>query len=169
MLNGLRDLSLFLPEGTNMIEIGCYSGESTRVWLGSGKIKNIYCIDPWTGVINNNTHYNLDVMQKVEAKFNELLTDSRVTKLKGFSSVHLPTFIKSTTRISAIYIDGDHSYEAVKKDIEMALKVLEPNGIICGHDINHAGAGKAIKETLGFVDVQFADSSWLKFVNRLGG
>ena len=165
--NGMRDLAKFFPANSNMIEIGCYSGESTRIWLSTNKIKNIYCVDPWGRVINKNDHYKPTVMIEVESKFDELLTDSRITKLSGFSNEHLPQFLNANTHINVIYIDGDHSYNGVKYDIELALQIVEDNGIICGHDINHAQAGKAIIDAFGFVDVQFADGSWLKFKSRI--
>jgi hypothetical protein len=55
----------------------------------------------------------------------------------------LPTFLgtsddffKSNTRkFGLIYIDGDHSYEQVRKDFLNSLNNLEPGGIIVMHDI----------------------------------
>ena len=32
------------------------------------------------------------------------------------------------------YIDADHRYEAVKRDIEMWLPKVKHGGVICGHD-----------------------------------
>jgi predicted O-methyltransferase YrrM len=34
-----------------------------------------------------------------------------------------------------IYIDGDHSYKQIKKDIILAKKKIKKNGIICGDDL----------------------------------
>jgi hypothetical protein len=36
--------------------------------------------------------------------------------------------------IDAIYIDGDHSYEGVKKDLESAYSKIKRFGWIMGHD-----------------------------------
>ena len=38
-----------------------------------------------------------------------------------------------------IYIDGDHSYEAVKKDLYEYFDLVEEGGIIAGHDIDQQG------------------------------
>ena len=35
-----------------------------------------------------------------------------------------------------MYIDADHSYEAVKKDLELCKIKTKPGGIIAGHDYN---------------------------------
>ncbi len=39
-----------------------------------------------------------------------------------------------------VFIDGDHSYEAAKRDIEMWLPKVKPGGILCGHDCEGAVA-----------------------------
>lgn len=51
-----------------------------------------------------------------------------------------------------IFIDGDHSYEAVKKDIELWYPKVKPGGIIAGHDYTEEygyGVVKAVKEYFG--------------------
>jgi hypothetical protein len=35
-----------------------------------------------------------------------------------------------------IYIDGDHSYEGVLRDLKLSYNKVKKNGIICGHDYN---------------------------------
>lgn len=64
-----------------------------------------------------------------------------------FRSNFHPRFIKSTSedayhdffvrqdiKIDFLYIDGDHSYEGVKKDFELYSNLLTDNGIIVIHD-----------------------------------
>lgn len=51
----------------------------------------------------------------------------RVKLYKGFSQDILPEL---KGKYQFILIDGDHSYEAVKSDINMSLKLLDDNGII---------------------------------------
>jgi len=54
-----------------------------------------------------------------------------------------------------VFIDADHSYKAVKKDIRWWFPVIKPGGILCGHDyckecpgvieaVDEAFKGKAI-------------------------
>jgi len=46
-----------------------------------------------------------------------------------------------------IYIDGDHSYEAVMRDFRLALNFLAPNGCIAFHDpLSWQGVSRALKE-----------------------
>jgi predicted O-methyltransferase YrrM len=45
-----------------------------------------------------------------------------------------------------VYIDGDHSYEAVKKDIQMMYYRVKHGGLVAGHDFNHQGVSRAVTE-----------------------
>jgi hypothetical protein len=33
-----------------------------------------------------------------------------------------------------VFVDGQHDYDSVYRDIQFGLSVLEPGGLICGHD-----------------------------------
>jgi len=43
-------------------------------------------------------------------------------------------FIRQDIKIDVLFIDGDHSYEGVKKDFELYSQILSDNGIIFIHD-----------------------------------
>jgi hypothetical protein len=43
-------------------------------------------------------------------------------------------FIRQDIKIDFLFIDGDHSYEGVKKDFELYSNILSENGIIMLHD-----------------------------------
>lgn len=43
-------------------------------------------------------------------------------------------FIRQDLKIDLLFIDGDHSYEGVKKDFELYSTILSDNGIIIIHD-----------------------------------
>lgn len=62
------------------------------------------------------------------------------------------------------FIDGDHSYEGCKKDIDAWLPKIRPGGMICGHDYNEKWPGvmKAVKETFNNYAIA-RDSVWLHF------
>lgn len=52
-------------------------------------------------------------------------TDEMFNKVKNFC----PQF-------DFIFIDGDHTYDGVRKDFEIYKKLLSPRGVICFHDID---------------------------------
>ena len=46
--NGLCTLVSTLGHGLTVVEIGSFAGESAEVFLRSGKVDKIYCVDPWS-------------------------------------------------------------------------------------------------------------------------
>lgn len=49
--------------------------------------------------------------------------------------------------VGLAYIDGDHTYEAVKRDIQALRPKMQPGGIMCGHDLRgEPGVRQAVIE-----------------------
>jgi hypothetical protein len=67
-----------------------------------------------------------------------------------------------------VYIDGDHSYEAVKKDLELWYPRVKKGGILAGHDFNkpHYGVFKAITKFAKLNNLKVLiikqDKDWVK-------
>ena len=64
-----------------------------------------------------------------------------------------------TETLDFVYIDGNHSYEAVKTDIEFAEKLVK-HGVIGGHDYSwdYPGVVDAVNEK--FNNFQFKSNDW---------
>lgn len=153
-IQGLKDLIACLPDDIVGLEIGCYAGESTRIFVESGKFKILYCLDFW-----KEGFYKDRTTSDAEKVFDELAENSEVVvKLKEDSNRVINLF--TGKRIDFIYIDADHEYEQVKKDIENAIQ-LNPK-YLGGHDYvpEFPGVMRAVDE-LPYVKRHFADSSWL--------
>jgi len=166
---GLRDLIAHVyvalnKNSINMVEVGSYSGESTKVFLDTEKVGRIYCIDPWENITGNGFGNDYLGMEAVEAAFDERVgRDSRVVKRKGELSQYLGFCWEA---LDFVYIDAIHTYEACKQDILNTIKCLKPK-VIGGHDYNDqlqhtAGVKKAVDEIFGSPDKVFCDTSWVK-------
>jgi predicted O-methyltransferase YrrM len=55
--------------------------------------------------------------------------------------------------VDLVFIDADHSYEAVIKDINKYTPKLREGGILCGHDIDYPGVNRAVNEMVPDHDV----------------
>lgn len=150
-----------------MIEIGCHMGESTMMIASTDIFKTIYAIDPYKGEEKFNKiegHSWEDI--KKEFFINTRHFDN-IKLIEDYSYNVVDNFEDKS--IDFIYIDGEHDYESVKKDIELYLPKLKDSGIIGGHDFSTQwpGVRRAVNETLGIPNHVYGDHSWLKYKNKL--
>ena len=73
--------------------------------------------------------------------YKSFISENQQIFLLRENSHALTTFEKiqniiQTQKIDFLFIDGDHSYEGVKKDFELYFPLVAENGIIAFHDIN---------------------------------
>lgn len=170
---GLKDLISYVSENSQkdfkdfiIAEIGCFVGDSTRVWASNSK--RVYAVDPWQNHYDDEldpSSYKWD-MKIIESQFDEVVREcgniekNKMTSVEG-SGLFPDEFF------DMVYIDGNHRYEYVKEDIIKWLPKVKKGGWICGHDYGHKlcpGVKPAIMETIGFVDKTFQDTSWCKKV-----
>lgn len=152
-------------EFPTIVEFGSFHGRSTRA-LADHTAGVIYAVDPWNGDYiyekTGQTLKGINTFVLPEFCFNlkDHIDSGRVFICRGYSDVFtLPEGVKA----DMVFIDGDHGYNACKKDILKALSLLNPDGLICGHDYNHPnypGVTQAVHELLG--DVQVEDTIWWK-------
>jgi hypothetical protein len=162
LLAGLIDMINYIDnkfpcKDLTICEIGSWCGSSANEF--AKRFKYVFCIDPWEASAEINTQYN---MQFVEDEFDKMKSNHRnITKIKDFSYNVVSQF--RNCYFDIVYVDGEHSYEAVKKDIELYLPKTKL--FIAGHDYwlkKFPGVVRAVNETVGQPDKVFKDSSWIK-------
>lgn len=133
-----------LKDKNNLIglEIGSFNGESTKIFLDSGKFSKIYCIDPWDkiqpdkdGNLKTKGFFDLNCSSIKESEMffdKQFSNDNRIVKLKGFSEEFTDKF--KNEYFDFIYIDGDHSANGVMKDITNYYSKVKFGGVIGFHD-----------------------------------
>lgn len=160
LVSGLVDLCKELPQYSTGVEIGCFAGESSHIFLSKVNPTALFCIDPWDPEYYKNKQRLVEAKQCFDSVHggNPVIRPMRMTGLEGLS-------LLSEDRIALdwIYIDGSHKYDAVIADIESAVATVRPGGIICGHDYGHKfkGLTRAVHECFGSGVLTFADTSWL--------
>jgi hypothetical protein len=169
---GLYDLCFFLEKKYSdllkleIAEIGSFCGVSG--WIFSQFFKKVNCIDPWkSGYDDKDLASNPDIysMEEIEKEFDRTAgIQKNVIKLKKSSEEAVKDFPNHS--LDFVYIDGLHTYDGCKKDIELWFPKVRPGMAIGGHDYgskHFPGVKKAVDEC--FQDVQrFSDSSWVKIV-----
>ena len=148
-----------------MMEVGSYAGESTLLFSSTGLFDEVISIDPHDGDEEMNRLRGVD-WDSVKKTFNNITELSDVI-------THYPNYSFDGVLdkfedgyFNLIYLDGEHDYESVKRDLESLLPKINPEvGWISGHDfINHSWPGcvSAIREVVGEPDATFRDGSWVK-------
>jgi len=129
----------------NVVEIGSYLGASTcYIAAGlTGKNSNLYCVDTW----QNETMP--DGIRDTSTEFSKNLSPStaKIIKIQKKSSDVVPEDLPGA--IDFAFIDGDHSYEAVKSDLLLLEPLMKDESVIAFHDaIYFHGVSRVIGELL---------------------
>jgi predicted O-methyltransferase YrrM len=155
----LVDLCAFLPVCANAIEVGSYAGESAEIFLASGKVAHITCVDRFCdkgGEPGSVPEYEVEFDRRMAA------FPGRVEKIKATSTAALEGMIRHA-QYDFVYIDADHSYAGASWDIRHWQLLLRPGGYIGGHDYGgkFSGVTRAVNEEFGQPWRTFGDTSWL--------
>ena len=148
-----------------MVEIGSYSGESAELFLASGKISKIYCVDPWQMGYDPNDVAAFTDMARIERVFDfRFVGEKRMVKVKGTIDDLIARLETAPEKIDVVYVDGCHTYDAVKYDLTVTMSKIKPCLFICGHDYTDvwAGSKRAVEEVVGIPDAVFKDTSWVR-------
>lgn len=88
----------------------------------------------------------LENLKNTAERFAENLCDfsEKVFQIRDYSPLDNWTY----GDIDVVYIDGNHTYEAVSKDIRFWLRHLKRGGVMCGDDysIQYGGTVRAVDE-----------------------
>lgn len=158
----LEFLAITARQCSNLIvEYGAYKGRSTRALVDNTDAL-VITIDPWNGIYYDKNGKQVSYIKTTDFDDFQLnLRDHIGRKL-------LPIRCKSTEYICPfqadfVFIDADHRYNEVCKDILHAIRCIGKHGIIAGHDygrIDWPGVKQAVDELLGATE--HCDTIWIK-------
>lgn len=130
----LEFLANIASKCNTIIEVGSYQGRSARAMADNMKYGKIYCVDPWDILNYNNQN---QVMYITDLVTRNIFYMNLHDHIKSGRIIMCPSLLHEWIGINEdrpdfIFIDGDHRYESVKRDIEHAMQ-FRPR-IIGGHD-----------------------------------
>lgn len=117
------------------VEIGVHNGTSMSYAVSTSKKMSCYGIDLFEE--SKNTKYSNDNLQQ-NRTFNNILknnqSNSCVELIKG-DSTNIDTYNKllekmNNQKADLLFIDGNHTYEYVKKDFEIYSQIVKKDGFI---------------------------------------
>jgi predicted O-methyltransferase YrrM len=156
-----------LPKVSAIVEIGSYCGASGSIIAEHFPNSIIFCTDLWEKYVEDCSVYDMD-KQELELKEAEAIFDTVVLKYPNIikNKVSSRDFALNTAdnSIDLIYIDGNHSYSAVKEDLEIWFPKIKSGGYITGHDFFWPSVRQALDEFFKGPPMEvFVDSSWMYY------
>jgi len=130
------------------IEIGSWKGENASSIFEELNVRKLYIIDPYLPYQNyvkqGKSLGNLSNAQSI-AKRKLSKHKNKIIWIKNYSDNAIKE-IKE--KVDFVYIDGNHEYEYVKRDVENYYKKLKKGGILAGYDITHERFNRDIFKAL---------------------
>ena len=139
----LHSIAKKLSNGSICVEIGSYIGASSYFIAKGLKNKSkLYCIDAWQNDAMSEGKW--DTFQEFCSNTNTV--SSIITPIREYS-YNAVEYVKEP--IDFIFIDGDHSYDGVKRDLLDWIPKVKSGGTIAMHDIGwNCGVTPAINDFL---------------------
>jgi hypothetical protein len=132
-----NDMLKFYSKGGTILEIGVFKGDFFDYMVNNCSYDSMEGVDIFEGSHcsgdhnGNNMHTaNLDE-EYISLKYRYKDKDN-INLYKGRSVEYLSK--QEDNKYDIIYIDADHSYQAVKKDLIASYPKIKDKGFIMGHD-----------------------------------
>ena len=133
--------------GNYAVEIGCFRGATTAKLAchcaSSGK--RLIAIDPWCGDISHHAEDDFCMFREAIERHAETVITIRARSDEVLEK--LPE--DAIGGCGFVFVDGDHRYEQVLRDMAISQTLCCPGGVVVVHDVfsgNHPGVRRAFDE-----------------------
>ena len=134
-----------LPENPVCAEVGVSVGVNSSRIIDTLKPKKFYMIDPW---VFDDDHLDKKPVRHIYMKefvYDKLSHISCVEIVEDYSYNVFSKF--SDNYFDFVYIDGEHDYKNVMRDLECVFPKVKVGGLIAGHDyVNRHGVVPAVNK-----------------------
>lgn len=127
-----------MPHNAIVVEVGVQGGGYAAFMLRKTNPKKLFLIDCWEQQdpkIYDDPEANVSNEEQEhlyrETK-NRFANDPRVTVIRQYSKDAVTLFENES--LDWVYIDANHSYEAIKEDLALWWPKIKKGGILSGHD-----------------------------------
>ena len=129
-----------MPKDGVVAEIGVWNGAFSQAIMEVTSPKSLTLIDPWdllAGQASDTwTHEKHEDASAMRSMYDSVVarneSNPAVDVRKGFSAEVLETF--PDNHFDWVYIDGNHLYDFVRRDVEISFDKVRPGGCIAGDD-----------------------------------
>ena len=131
-------LGMFPSTSGDVLEIGSFRGKSTITFAKSVKFsggeQKLHAVDPM--ILSSDTDPAYQSSVPLQTEFLKNLRKHNVESVVHFHKMKSAKLGETWNRpIRLLFIDGDHTYPEVKRDLETFLPHLNPGAIVAFHDV----------------------------------
>jgi hypothetical protein len=143
-------LFALLPAGSVGAEIGVHEGDFSRRILRLARPRRLHLVDPWRyesaepyarslygGRLGGDQAHMDRRYDAVRRRFRAEVASGQVEILRQRSDEACARFVDGY--FDWVYVDGDHHYEQVLRDLELYARPLKPDGLLTGDDYGGGG------------------------------
>jgi len=124
------------------VEIGVFQGLMSQYLLGMDKGLTLYLVDPWCPIRDASYLATDDLHHKASEAQHEQAMQKALGRVRPFgerAQVLRMTSLEAARQfdeasLDFAFIDGDHSYAAVRNDIAAWWPKIQKRGLLSGHD-----------------------------------
>jgi predicted O-methyltransferase YrrM len=138
-------------KGKTILELGVRNGDSTLPFLLSAKM-------------NDGKLYSVDINETIFVAPDELKPYWEFTKMDAIQYLENWDVSKS---LDIVYIDDWHSYDHVKKELEILDRLVSPSTVILVHDLMYGGTCPFYHSDITLKDGQWANGGPYRAVAEL--
>lgn len=147
-----------LKEKYKYLEIGVYKGYNTAIIGQQRNNAFIYGVDPWADISSPEYKATRDYIafendNVHEANYQEALAHNWFLLSQGRIELHRKSAkqaidIFDDNSLDMVFLDGDHSRQAVSEEMNLYWHKVKPNGYLAGHDYNHPNFLSGVKDAV---------------------
>lgn len=169
-----------IPKGGVGVEIGVCRGANAAQLLFRTKPSVMFLVDTWEEAeyarkphADPNLWYD-DHFDSVSEIFSEEINGGRVVIRKQHSTMFLSSLMDNS--LDWVYIDSNHHYQTVSREIDLSIQKVKRGGYIMGHDYltNPINWGtsiiRAVNERIQNEDIRMeaiTNETWPSYLTRV--
>lgn len=125
------------------VEVGVFLGELSAYLLRERPGLRLTLVDPWVPAVPGSRYHQSGEWHGTLAAWQQESFYRQAVARTEFAAdrrtvIRLPSVEAANVVADGsqdfVFIDGEHTYEAVREDIAAWLPKLRPGGLLCGHD-----------------------------------
>jgi hypothetical protein len=138
-----RRLLRSMPRDADCAEIGVWKGDGTTAILRHTRPRTLVLVDPWESQESlEKARYGKadesamdETYASVLKRFDTEIAEGRVSVRRARSDQVWGEF--GDGALDWVWLDGDHTYEAVTRDLTALARIVKPGGYIIGDDYTY--------------------------------